>query len=67
MKHRDRTRGQEELPWDHEERLAIYYGVGGGKVQGKFLVRFSYAKEDSPDFGGLAVVKLGLFPPPHPR
>ena len=47
LKLRDRTRGQEELPRDLEERLVIYNGVGGGKVQGKFLVRFSYAKEDS--------------------
>ena len=41
------ARGQEELPRDHEERLVIYYGVGGGKVQGKFPVRLPYAKEDS--------------------
>ena len=54
------TCGQEELPGDHEERLVIYNGVGGGKVQGKFPVRFSYAK-DSQDSGGLAIVKLGLF------
>ena len=60
LKHGDRTHGQEELPQDHEERLVIYYGVGGGKVQGKFPVRFSYAK-DSQDSGGLAIVKLGLF------
>ena len=26
LKHRDGTRGQEELPWDHEARLAIYLG-----------------------------------------
>ena len=36
---------------------------GGGKVQGKFPVRLSYAKEDSQDTGGLAVVKLRLFFP----
>ena len=35
--------------------------LGGGKVQGKFPVRFSYAKEDSQDTGGLAIVKFGLF------
>ena len=63
MKHRDRTRGQEELPQDHEETLVIYYGVWGSKIQGKFLVRFSYAKEDSQDTGGLGIVKLGLFFP----
>ena len=56
-------RGQEELPGHHEERLVIYYGVGGGKVQGKFLVIFSYAKEDSQGTGGLAVVKLRWFFP----
>ena len=53
--------GQEELPQDHGERLVIYYGVGEVKVQGKFPVRFSYAKEDSQDTGGLAIVKFGLF------
>ena len=58
LKHEDRTQGQEELPWDHEERL-----VGGGKIQGKFPMRFSYAKEDSQDTGGLDIVKLGLFFP----
>ena len=63
MKHGDRTHGQEELPRDHEERLVIYYGVGGGKVQGKFPVRFSYATEDSQDSGGLAIVKLRWFFP----
>ena len=47
LKHRDRTCGLEELPRDQQERLIIYYRVGGGKVQGKFPVRFSYAKEDS--------------------
>ena len=36
---------------------------GGGRVQGKFPVRFSYAKEDSRDTGGLAIVKLRLFFP----
>ena len=45
---------------DHEERLVIYYGVGGGKVQGKFPVRFSYAKKDFQD-SGLAIVRLRLF------
>ena len=61
LKHRDKTHGQEELPWDLEERLIIYLGVGGGKVKGKFPKRFSYAKEDSQDTGGLAIVKLRLF------
>ena len=60
-----KARGQD--PWagraapDPVERLLIYLGVGGGKVQGKFLVRFSYAKEDSQDSGGLAIVKLRWF------
>ena len=55
-KHGDRACGQEKLPRDLEERLVIYLGVGGGKIQGKFPVRFSYAKEDSQDPGGLASV-----------
>ena len=44
-------------PWagraalDHEERLVLYCGVGGGKVPGKFPERFSYAK-DSQVTGG---------------
>ena len=64
MKHGDRTHGQEELPQDHEERLNTNHGVGGGKVQGKFPVRFSYAK-DLQDTRGLAkLVKLRLFFPP---
>ena len=54
LKQGDRTHGQEELPPDQEERWE-------GKVQGKFPVRFSYAKEDSQDTGGLAIVKFGLF------
>ena len=60
---RDRAHRQKELPQDLEERLDIYYGVGGAKVQGKFSVRFSYAKEDSQDTGSLAIVKLRLFFP----
>ena len=63
LRHGDRTHGDKELPWNPVERLVIYLGVGGGKVQGKFLVRFSYAKEDSQDSGGLAIVKLRLFFP----
>ena len=63
LKHRDRTLGQKELLWDHKERLVIYYGIGGGQVQGKFPVRFPYAKEDSQDTGGLAIVKVRLFFP----
>ena len=43
--------------------LVLYLGVGGGKVKGKFPVRFSYAKEDSQDTGGLAIVRLRLFFP----
>ena len=38
-------------------------GLGGSKAQGKFLVRFSYAKEDSKETGGLAIVELRLFFP----
>ena len=29
LKDHDRTHRQEELPQDHEERLVLYYGVGG--------------------------------------
>ena len=62
-----KVRGQdpwpEELPRDHEERLVIYCGVGGGKVQGKFPVRFSYAKEDFSHSGSLAIVRLKLLFP----
>ena len=61
LKQRDRTCEQQELTQDYEERLVLYFGVGGGKVQGKFPVRFSYAKEDLQDSGGLAIVKLRLF------
>ena len=56
LRHGD-TRGQEELPRDPEERLVLHYGAGGGKVQGKFPVRFSYAKDSSQVTGGLASVK----------
>lgn len=59
LKHRDRTCRQKELPEDPEERLVIYCGGEGGKVQGKFPVIFSYA-EDLQDPGGLAVVRLRL-------
>ena len=62
-----KTRGQDAwagiAALDHEERLVLYYRVGGGKVQGKFPVIFSYAKEDLQDSGGLAIVKLRLFFP----
>ena len=61
LKPRDRTRGQEELPWDHEETLVLCYGVGGDKVKGKFPVRFSCAIEKSQDSGGLPTVKRRLF------
>ena len=61
MKHGDRTRGQKELLGDQEETLVLYYGVGRGKVQRKLPMRFSYAKEDSQDPGGLAIVRLRLF------
>ena len=47
------------MPPGREDRLIVYLGVGG-KVQGKFPKGFPYAKEDSEDGGGLAVVKLGL-------
>ena len=60
LKHRDGPMG---MPQDHEETLVIYYGAGEGRVQGKFPVRFSYAKEDSQDTGGLAIVRLRLFFP----
>ena len=61
LKHRDKTLGQKELSQDYEQRLIIDLGVGGGKVKGKFLKGFSYAKEDSQDVNGLAIVKLRLF------
>ena len=38
--------GAEGVAWGHEERLVIYYGVRGGKLQGNFPVGFSYGKED---------------------
>ena len=38
--------GRKSCPRDHEERLVTYYGVGGGKVQGKFPVRFSCDKKN---------------------
>ena len=50
-------------PWagravpDPVERRVIHLGVGGGQVQGKFPVRFSYAN-DSQDPGGLAMVQV---------
>ena len=37
--------------------------LGKVKPKGKFPMRFSYAKEDSQDTGGLAIVKLKLFFP----
>ena len=30
LKHRDRTRGQKELHWGHEEQLRIYFQVERG-------------------------------------
>ena len=63
LKHEDRTHGQKELPRDSEERLIIYLGVGGGKGKGKFPKRFSYAKKESQDTGGLAIVRLRIFFP----
>ena len=61
LKHRGRTRGQKDLlPWDCEEWLIIYLGVGLGKEVSK---EFSYAKEDLQDTGGLAIVKLRWFFP----
>lgn len=36
LKHRDRTPGQEELPQDHEERLAISVELGKVKSRGSF-------------------------------
>ena len=48
----------ESTVMDPVERQVIYLGGGGGKVKGKFSMRFSYAEEDSQDTGGLAIVKL---------
>ena len=61
LKYWNRTSGQEELPL--EERLNIDLGVWRGKVEGKFPRGFSYAKEDSQNTAGLAIVKLRLFFP----
>ena len=60
-RHGAMTHGQEELPRDHEERRVLYHGLGGGRVRGKFPVRFSHAREDSQDTGDLAIVKLRCF------
>ena len=58
LKHGDRAQGQEELPWDCEERLII---LGeGGKGKGMFPKGLSHAKH-SQDTGGLDIVKLRLF------
>ena len=62
-KHRDRTHGQKELHWGCEEWLVTYYVAGEVKAKGKFPKRFSFAKEDSQDTGGPAIVKLRLFFP----
>lgn len=51
----DRARGR-------EERLVLYLGAGGGQVQGKFPVRFSYAEQDSRDRGLAVVKRRWLFP-----
>ena len=56
--------GRKSYPGTMRKDWVYTLEVGGGKVQGKLPVRFSYAKEDSGDIGGLAVVKLRLFLPP---
>ena len=70
MQKGDFIQARAQDPWagrassDPEKRLVTYLGAGGeGKVQGKFPMRFSCAKGDSPDPGGLALVKLRLFFP----
>ena len=45
MKAQGRTRGQKEMPGNHEERLVIYLGVGGGKVKGSFHWDFHMLKK----------------------
>ena len=63
LKHGDRTGGEEELSLGIMRRDWFYtMELGGGKVQGKFPVSFSYTK-DLQDVGGLAIVKLQLFFP----
>jgi len=62
LKHGDRTSGQKELQdWGREEWLIIYLGVGGGKEKVRYPKGLSYAKEDSQDAGGLAIVMLRWF------
>ena len=61
-----KARGQD--PWAERAvpgtmRDWLYHGDRGGRVQGKFPKRFSYAREDSQDIGGPAIVKLRLFFP----
>ena len=58
-----RTQGQKEVHWGHEEQLITYFGVEGGNNSGQFPKGLSYAKEDSQDPRGLAIVKLRLFFP----
>ena len=59
LKHRDRTRGQEEQLFRAcEGWLIIYPGVGGSKQ--KDPKGFSYAKEDLWDMERLTIVKLKI-------
>ena len=53
--------GRKSCPGTMRRDWVYTMELGRGKVQGKFPVRFSYAKEDSQDIGGLASVKLRLF------
>ena len=62
LKHRERTYVQKELlHWGYKAWLIIYLGVEGGKDGGWCPKGLSYAKENSLDSGGLAIVKLRLF------
>ena len=54
----DRTGGQTEvLHWGYEGWLLIYLGVGV-KEKGRCPKGLSHAKEDPPDTGRLAIVKV---------
>ena len=61
LKHGTGPVGRKSCPGTMRRDWFYTMGLEGGKVQGKFPVRFLYAKEDSQDIGGLAIVQLRLF------
>ena len=61
MKAQGRDPQAERVALGCEEGLVIYCGVGEVKAKGRAPERPSYAKEDSKDAWGLAVIKLRLF------